>query len=85
LEEGSKETKEAIYEIIRNQIQNNDPPDTKITYDRLLKAGKSKQEVMDLIGTVVSVEIFEILKNKTEFNKNRFVKNLYSLPRLPFN
>ena len=84
MEEESKATKAAIYEIILNQIHDYDPPETKVTYDRLLASGKSKKEVMDLIGTVLSVEIFEILKNKKTFNKNRFIKNLSNLPKLPF-
>jgi len=49
-----------------------------------LKSGKTKKEVMDLIGTVVSIEIFEVLANKKKFNKNRFIRNLTNLPNLPF-
>jgi len=84
MEKGAKVARSAINETIRNQIRYNDPPETKQTYDRLLALGKNKDEVMDLIGSVISVEIFEILKNNKPFNRERFVRNLSNLPALPF-
>ena len=84
MEELSKTMKNTIFEIIQNQIRNNNPPETKKTYDRLLASGIKKKEVMNLIAAVVSVEIFEIMKNKTEFNLPRFVKNMMNLPEFPY-
>ena len=33
-----------IFEVIKNQIMSNDPPETKLTYDRLIALGYSEFE-----------------------------------------
>lgn len=76
--------KVAILEVVDNQIRNNDPPETKQTFNRLMKEGHSKKEAMRLIGCVVSSEIFDVMKNEEEFNLNRFVNALNKLPEMPW-
>ena len=76
--------KGAIIEVVENQIKSLDPPETKETYDRLLEIGHSDEKAKELIGVVVSSEIFDIMKKKEPFNKERFVKALNKLPDLPF-
>jgi len=39
----------AILEVVENQIRENNPPETKKTLDRLLKAGYSKDDAMKSI------------------------------------
>ena len=75
--------KGAIIEVVDNQIKSLDPPETKETYDRLLEMGHSEEKAKELIGVVVSAEIFDIMKKKEPFNKERFVKALNELPDLP--
>ena len=75
--------KGAIIEVVDNQIKSLDPPETKETYDRLLEMGHSEEKAKELIGVVVSAEIFDIIKKKEPFNKERFVKALNKLPDLP--
>ena len=36
------------------------------------------------IYSVLSVELFAVLKNKEAFNEGRYVYNLHRLPELPF-
>ena len=76
--------KGAIIEVVENQIKSLDPPETKETYDRLLEMGHSDVKAKELIGVVVSSEIFDIMKKKEPFNKERFIKALNNLPDLPF-
>ena len=76
--------KGAIMEVVENQINSLDPPETKETYDRLLEMGHSDVKAKELIGVVVSSEIFDIMKKKEPFNKERFIKALNNLPDLPF-
>ena len=76
--------KAAILEVVDNQIRDNDPPETKKTFNRLMKEGHSSKEAKRLIGCVVSAEIFDVLKNKKEFNLNRFVNALNRLPKMPW-
>ena len=75
---------EAIFEVIENQLRDNNPPITKETYTRLVSAGHSHDETMKLIGCAMTTEIFEILKNKQPFNEERYSQNLINLPDLPW-
>ena len=84
MEEGSEVAREAIFEIIKNQIKANDPPITKETYDRLRSEGHAHEETMKLIGCALSVELFEIMKNSELFNAQRYATNLKGLPELPW-
>ena len=75
---------EAIFEIIENQLRDNNPPITKETYTRLMSEGHSHDETMKLIGCAMTTEIFEIMKNKQPFNEARYSQNLINLPDLPW-
>jgi len=76
--------KSAILEVVENQLQANDPPETRQTYDRLISEGYSEVEAKKLIGCVVSSEIFDVLKKQESFNPDRFAKALNELPKLPW-
>jgi uncharacterized hydantoinase/oxoprolinase family protein len=71
---------EAVFEAINNQIQNNSPPETKQTCDRLMKGIRNYDEVMKYIGVVMMAEILDILKSKKPFNKKRYIERLNKLP-----
>jgi len=76
--------RDQIFEIIKNQIKGNDPPETKITYDRLIKQGHSDFETKQLIGQCIAVELFQVLNFKKPFDEKRFIRNLNNLPKEPF-
>jgi len=69
--------------IVDNQINENHPPETKETYQRLQKLGFSEGDSKKLIAQCVGYEMFEIMKNKNIFNEKRFIKNLKNLPTEP--
>ncbi len=71
---------EAVLEAVSNQIQNNDPPETKQTYDRLMKQIEDHDEVMKYLGVVMMAEILDILKSKEPFNEKRYIGRLNRLP-----
>jgi len=60
-----------------------DPPETKQTYDRLIKEGLAEEEVRRLLGCVVLSEIFDVIKKNKPFNVDKFVKALHKLPEFP--
>ena len=70
-------------EVIDNQLKQNDPPETKATLERLLKAGYSRTDAKKYIGQCVALEIFNVLKKGEAFNEERYVKNLNNLPGEP--
>jgi len=76
--------KSAILEVVENQLQANDPPETRQAYDRLISEGYSEVEAKKLIGCVVSSEIFDVLKKQEPFNPERFAQALNELPKLPW-
>jgi hypothetical protein len=79
----SQRLKTAIIEVVENQIEANDPPEIKQTLLRLIAEGFSIQEGKELIGNVVVVEVFEVLKEGNPFDINRYVAALQRLPEIP--
>jgi len=73
----------AIFEVVDNQMEGGDPPETKETFERLLSEGFSEEDAKKLIGQAICVEIYCIGKYKKEFNRERYLKNLRNLPREP--
>jgi hypothetical protein len=76
--------REQIFEIIKNQLRDNNPPETKVTYDRLQKQGFDDFQIRQLIGQCLSVEIFDVIKKGKPYNNERYIKNLKALPKVPF-
>ena len=83
--EVNEKLREQIFEIIKNQLKDNNPPETKTTYDRLRRQGFDDFETMQMIGQCLAVELFDVLKFGKLFNNARYIKNLKSLPKEPFN
>ena len=81
---GNPYAQAAIMEVVENQLRNNDPPETKQTFERLIETGHSQKEAKRLIACVISAEIFDILKKQEAFNHARFVKGLNNLPKMPW-
>ena len=82
--ESGKIVKEQIFEIIENQIKNNNPPETNLTFNRLVHIGYNESDTKELIGQCIAVELFDILKHGKTFDEKRFIKNLKQLPKEPF-
>ena len=76
---------EQIFEIIKNQLRDNDPPETKATYDRLIKKGFDDHQTKQMIGQCLAVELFDVMKLGKPYNNKRYIKNLKALPKEPFN
>jgi len=82
--ETNENLREQIFEIIRNQLKENDPPETKITYDRLLKKGFDDFQTRQMIGQCLAIELFDLFKFGRPYNNERYIKNLKALPKEPF-
>jgi hypothetical protein len=72
-----------VFEVIDNQIKDNNPAETAITLKRLRDEGYSEFEAKQLIGQAIAVELYYIMKKKVPFNKMRYIKNLTNLPAEP--
>lgn len=80
LTKSQKKRRDKIFQIVEDQLRDNDPPETKETFDRLLSQGYSRMQCIDLIARVVGLEIYDTLKEKRPFNRSRFVERLKGLP-----
>lgn len=76
--------KAIILEVVDNQLRANDPPETRSTLERLIEEGYSEEKAKELIGCVVTSEIFDVMKNKEEFDPARYRAALAKLPQLPW-
>lgn len=82
-QETNPHLKAAFMEVVDNQLRDNDPPETRYTYNRLIAQGISKDDARIYIGQAVCVEVWDIMRNKREFNRERFIRNLNNLPEEP--
>lgn len=71
--------KSAILEVVDNQLNENNPPETRQTLDRLVGLGYSETKAKEMIGAVVTEEIYYVMKDNEPFNIERFVTGLNKL------
>ncbi len=76
--------RDGIFEAIENQMRDSTPPETNLTFERLISQGHSKEEVMKMIGCALTSELFGIMKEGREYDEERYVKALRALPNLPW-
>ncbi len=75
--------KKQILSVVRNQIKDNNPPQTKQALKRLMDLGYSENDSEIFIAQCVAVELFNTFKNEEDFNEKRFIDNLNNLPEYP--
>lgn len=75
---------DAIMRVVDAQIQDNDPPQTRQTLERLVKSGLSEKEAKKLIRGVAAIEICNIMEKKEPFQYKRYAEALARLPQLPW-
>ena len=69
-----------LFKVIRNQIKENEPPETKQTNERLLEMGYPENEIIRMLASALSQEMFNMLKSNRTFNHKSLVKLLEELP-----
>ena len=70
-------------EVVNNQINENDPPETNQTMERLISEGYSDEQAREFIAQAVCIEVWDTMRNQKEFDLQRYVRNLNSLPNEP--
>lgn len=75
--------KASFLEVVDNQLNANDPPETRQTLDRLIAQGISQEDAKIYIAQAVCLEVFDVLKNKKSSDQCRYVRNLHRLPKEP--
>jgi len=75
--------KAAFIETVENQLENNDPPEARETFARLMNQGVSEDDAKVYIAQAISIEVFDLMRNQRKFDSARYVKNLKRLPHEP--
>ena len=68
-----------IFEVVENQIRDNNPPETKVTWDRLKAAGYTDFQVKKKIGGVIAEHLYYIMKDKVPMDLEKYKRDLAGL------
>jgi hypothetical protein len=71
--------RKAVLATVENQLNENDPPETRQTYERLLAAGHTVERAKELIGSAVAEEIWHVMFDQKPFDIKRFRRFLNKL------
>ncbi|MGE8067472.1 hypothetical protein [Pseudomonas sp. NPDC089569] len=72
-----------LIEAIENQIESENPPAAKATFNKLTLVGYEREDILNLMAHVLAVEIDAILEEDRPFNTDWYEAALRALPELP--
>lgn len=72
-----------ILKIVDNQLKDNNPKETKLTLNRLIKDGYSTIDAKKLIAQCLLIELNRAVNLKETFNLKAYTQNLKNLPKEP--
>lgn len=72
-----------LTQAIENQIENDNPPAAKATYNKLTLVGYERDDILNMMAHVLAVEIDAILEEDRAFNTEWYEAALRALPELP--
>lgn len=75
--------RKAVLNAVEKQITDSEPPETAATLERLMSEGYQRDEAKLLIGRVLAVEMFAIMKQGREHDAAGYARALARLPELP--
>ncbi len=76
--------RQAFLQIVDNQLRLDDPPEVRLTYNRLRALGHSDFDARRLIAQCVVVEVHRIQTTQTPFSRASYVADLNRLPAPPW-
>ena len=72
-----------LIEAIENQIESDNPPAAKATFNKLTLVGYEREEILQLMAHVLAVEIDALLEADRPFDTEWYEQALRKLPELP--
>ncbi|RMQ49191.1 hypothetical protein ALQ04_00199 [Pseudomonas cichorii] len=76
-------TASTLIEAIENQIEADNPPAAKATYNKLTLVGYEREDILELMAHVLAIEIDSMLEEDRPFNTQWYETALRALPELP--
>ena len=71
---------DAMLDTVLQQINANDPPEARETYDRLIDAGASNNQALQLMAAALRVEMARMLADAMPFDNARYAALLVKIP-----
>jgi hypothetical protein len=75
-----KTVRDGFLETVLTQIDTNDPPEARLTYDRLIDGGASNSQALQLMAAALRQEMNRMLKESTPFDNDRYSEMLKKIP-----
>jgi hypothetical protein len=69
-----------LHEIVTNQIWHDDPPETWLTAKRLIAAGYERHDILHMLASVLSGQIWSTLRDGTPHDPAAYARDLAALP-----
>jgi uncharacterized protein YoaH (UPF0181 family) len=67
-----KTVRDAFLETVLNQIETGDPPETKVTLERLMAEGHPRNHALQLIAAALRAEMNRMMSEATPFDNDRY-------------
>ena len=74
-----KTVRDVMLDTVLSQIDSNDPPEARETYDRLIDAGASNSQALHAMAAVLKQEMNRMLKESAPFDNERYSAALKKL------
>jgi hypothetical protein len=75
---------EIIFEVLENQLTDNDPKQVKETLMRLCMTGHSREDALELMACALAPEMEAVIERNETFNLQRYIEHLALLPEMPW-
>lgn len=75
-----KTVRDAMLDTVLNQINTDDPPEARVTYDRLIDGGASNSQALQLMSAVLKIEMSRMLTESIPFDNERYSAALRKIP-----
>lgn len=76
----SPAARKALIDAAKTQVKENNPPEAKQAYLRLLGEGILEEDVYIYLAQALASEMFIMMKEGKPYNKERYIKRLAKLP-----
>ncbi|MBJ2245678.1 hypothetical protein [Pseudomonas haemolytica] len=76
-------TESTLTQAIENQIESDNPPAAKATFNKLTLVGYEREDILNLMAHVLAVEIDKMLEEDRPFDTEWYETALRALPELP--
>ena len=72
-----------LIEAIENQIEADNPPAAKATFNKLTLVGYERDDILEMMAHVLAIEIDALLDQDRPFDTQWYETALHALPELP--